>query len=216
VKYNFLLLAHEYLPIFEKPKSGVTLRVEDEGVAYSALVPTLERPRLKRKLEEIETTTVWVLPEKDFEKRLNKNVIERYSNGDGYSTITFVSHSESDACFTKDNKGLLFIKSSFLVNNPSLAEVECYLQKIKEIVTYELSRVADGGFVVIQTQDVRINGYVEPLAKRMVDAIISASLWLKEIVVVTQEKGKLDNIVFGNEGCLRITHQYLLIYKKVC
>jgi len=216
VKYNFLLLAHEYLPIFEKPKSIVDSRVEEENVAYSVLVPILERPHVKRKLDALETTTVWVLPEKDFEKCLNKNVIERYSNDGGYSTITFTSHSESDACLTKDKKGLLFIKAPFLADNPSWAEVECYLQKMKQIVTYELPKVADGGFVVIQTQDVRIDGYMEPLAKRMVDAIISASLWLKEIVVITQEKGKLDNIAFGNEGCLRITHQYLLIYKKVC
>jgi len=215
VKYNFLLLAHEYLPIFEKPKSLTPLSVGESLADYAWIVPTLARPTLKKKLDEFETTTVWVLPEKDFEARLNKNVIDRYSNGAGYSTITFVSHSESDTCLTKDKKGLLFIKSPFLSSNPSRAEVECYLRRTKEIITYELPRVTAGGFVVIQTQDVRIDGYVEPLAKRMIDAITSGSLWLKEIVVVAQEKSKLDNVVSDDDGYLRITHQYLLIYKKV-
>lgn len=215
VKYNFLLLAHEYLLIFEKPESLTSLSVGESLADYAWITPTLARPTLKRKLDEFETTTVWVLPEKDFEARLNKNVIDRYSNGAGYSTITFVSHSESDTCLTKDKKGLLFIKSPFLASNPSRAEVECYLQKTKEIIAYELPRVTADGFVVIQTQDVRIDGYVEPLAKRMVDAITSGSLWLKEVVVVAQEKSKSHNVVSDNEGYLRITHQYLLIYKRV-
>jgi len=215
IKHNFLLLAHEYLPIFEKPKSLTPLSVGESLADYAWIVPTLARPTLKKKLDEFETTTVWVLPEKDFEARLNKNVIDRYSNGAGYSTITFVSHSESDTCLTKDKKGLLFIKSPFLASNPSRAGVDCYLQKTKEIVAYELPRVSTGGFVVIQTQDVRIGEYVEPMAKRVVDAITSGSLWLKEIVVVVQEKSKLDNVVSDNDRYLRITHQYLLIYKKV-
>jgi DNA modification methylase len=215
IKHNFLLLAHEYLPIFEKTESLIPLSVGESLADYAWIAPTLAKPTLKRKLDEFETTTVWVLPEKDFEARLNKNVIDRYSNGAQYSTITFVSHSESDTRLTKDKKGLLFIKSPFLASNPSRAEVECYLQKAKEIITYELPRVTAGGFVVIQTQDVRIGGYVEPLAKRMIDAITSGGLWLKEIVVVAREKGKLDNVVSDDGGYLRITHQYLLIYKKV-
>ena len=85
LKYNFLLLAHEYLPIFEKPESSVPSSVAERSVDYGLVVPILERPPLRRKLDELETTTVWVLPEKDFEARLNKNVIDRYSNGAGYS-----------------------------------------------------------------------------------------------------------------------------------
>ena len=60
-----------------------------------------------------------------------------------------------------------------------------------------------------------MDGYVEPLAKRVVDAIVSDSLWLREIVVVTQEKSKLDDVASGKDEYLRIAHQYLLIYKKV-
>jgi len=219
LKYNFLLLAHEYLPIFEKPESSVPSSVAERSVDYGLVVPILERPPLRRKLDELETTTVWVLPEKDFEARLNKNVIDRYSNGAGYSTITFISHSESDTYLTdkvKNKKGLLFIKSPFLASVPSRSDIECYLQRLKEIIAREVYNITHSGFIVIQTQDVRIDRYIEPLAKRMVYAIISGGLWLKEIVVVAQEKSKLDNVVSDNDGYLRITHQYLLIYKKVC
>jgi DNA modification methylase len=213
IKHNFLLLAHEYLPIFEKPESLTPLSVGESLADYAWIVPTLARPTLKKKLDEFETTTVWVLPEKDFEARLNKNVIDRYSNGAGYSTITFVSHSESDTCLTKDKKGLLFIKSPFLASNPSRAEVECYLQKTKEIITYELPRVTAGGFVVIQTQDVRIDGYVEPLAKRIVDSLSCDGLWLKEVVVVISNA--LTPEAEASRDYLRIVHQYLLVYSKI-
>ncbi|GAG14745.1 unnamed protein product, partial [marine sediment metagenome] len=123
VKYNFLLLAHEYLPVFEKPRMVESLAVKDKGSDYGALTLTLEEPKIKRRLDELEATTVWSFPDKDFEERLNKNVIKRYSDGEGYFTITFASHSESDTYLAengeKDRKGLLFIKSPFLVNNPT-------------------------------------------------------------------------------------------------
>lgn len=215
-KYNFLLLAHEYLPIFEKPKSPVPLGVGEEVADYGLLFPTLEKPVIKRKLDEFETTTVWILPEKDFEKRLNKNVIDRYSNGKGYSTISFVSHSKNETDITlgegQKGKGLLFIKSPFLANHPSYANIEFYLQKTKEFVNRELPTIREGGFVVIQTQDVRIGEYVEPLAKRMIDMLVSDNLSLKEIIVVTQQNQN-PKLQATNEY-LKINHQYLLVYEK--
>jgi len=216
IKYNFLLLGHEYLPIFEKPESPVASSLRERGLDYSSVIPILEKPPLKRKLDQLETTTVWILPEKDFEKRLNKNVIDRYSKGSGYSTITFTSGSENDICVTenreKNKKGLLFIKSPFLTNNCSHSNIKFYLEKAKEIISRDLPKIIDGGFIVIQTQDVRIDKYIEPLAKRLIDILRLDDLWLKEIVVVTNEKQNLE-VQTGSEY-LKINHQYLLVYEK--
>ena len=214
IKYNFLLLAHEYLPIFEKPKSLTPSSVGESLADFAWIVPAAAGPTLKKKLDAFETTTVWVLPAKDFEARLNKNVIDRYSNGEGYLTVTFTSNSENDYRFidkVKSKKGLLFIKSPFLASDPSQAEVECYLQKAKEIITYELPRVTAGGFVVIQTQDIRINGYAEPLAKRVVDSLSYDALWLKEVVVVTNDA--LIAEPKSSRDYLGIIHQYILVYE---
>ncbi|MFW6117956.1 MAG: DNA methyltransferase [Chloroflexota bacterium] len=216
-KYNFLLLAHEYLPIFEKPEPPVPLAVKEEVADYGLLFPALEKPVVKRKLDEFETTTVWILPEKDFEKRLNKNVIDRYSNGKGHSTIPFVAHSKNETDITlgegQKGRGLLFIKSPFLADNPSYSNIEFYLQKTKEFVNRELPTLSEGGFVVIQTQDVRIGEYVEPLAKRIVDILVIDDLLLKEIVIVTQQNQNSKPQAAGAH--LKISHQYLLVYKKV-
>ncbi|OIP75826.1 MAG: hypothetical protein AUK06_01145 [Parcubacteria group bacterium CG2_30_36_18] len=217
IKYNFLLLAHEYLPIFEKPKPPTSLSIREKGIEYGLTVPIIEKPPLKRKLDGLETTTVWIFPEEDFEKYLNKNVIDRYLNRGGYSTITFVSHFKNEMKFTERNtqkgKELLFIKSPFLSNNPSRSNVEYYLKKIKEIVNRELPNISRGGFLAIQTQDVRIDGYIEPLAGKIINLIMSDNLYLKEIIVVTKEKQNLINQTI--KDYFKIAHQYLLIYEVV-
>jgi DNA modification methylase len=216
IKYNFLLLAHEYLPIFEKPEKPLPLGVQETEIDYSTVIPILKKPPLKRRLDELETTTVWLFPEKDFDKYFNKNVINRYSNGGGYSTITFISHLNSEMEFTessiKKGRELLFIKSPFLRNYPTYSDIDLYLRGIKEIVNREIPKIKKGGFLAIQTQDVRIDGYVEPLTKRLVDMLTIDSLWLKEIVVVTKEKQDLE-IQIQSEY-LKIFHQYLLVYEK--
>ncbi|NWF77648.1 MAG: hypothetical protein HXY36_03535 [Chloroflexi bacterium] len=217
-KYNFLLLAHEYLPIFEKPEFLVPSAVREEVADYSLFFPALERPVIKKKLDEFETTTVWILPEKDFEKCLNKNVVDRYSNRKGYSTISFVSHSKNETDITfgerQRGRGLLFIKSPFLADNPSRLDIEFYLQKAKEIIDQELPAISQDGFIVIQTQDVRIGEYVEPLAKRVVDMLAPDNLALKEIVVVTQQNQNPALRATGEH--LKINHQYLLVYENGC
>lgn len=215
IKYNFLLLAHEYLPIFEKPESSETSQVNETIATYGTITPTLVKPELKRKLEQLETTTVWVLPKKDFEKQLNKNVIERYSNHSGYSVIFLNSSTKGKTGFevskSQEEKELLFIKSPFLNNDSSHSQIELCLSKIKEIIHQNLSEIAGAKFVVIQTKDVRVNGYIEPMAKRMVDLLKINSLQLKEIILVTRENQKIENQ--SSDNYLKINHQYLLVYE---
>lgn len=215
VKYNFLLLAHEYLPIFEKPKTLVPLNVKEKEIGYDSVAPTLERLPVKRKLDKLETTTVWILPKQDFEERLNKNVIDRYSKGDGYLTITFVSHNRKTPKFIKRKKQaankLLFIKSPFLNNRHSFSAIEYYLREIKDILEHNLANISKDGFLVVQTQDVRIDGYIVPLAKKVIDVLTHDNLWLKEIVVVIQE-GVNSHIQNPGEY-LKIIHKYLLVYE---
>jgi len=215
IKYNFLLLAHEYLPIFEKPVTPtLPFTVKEQISSYGKVVPALEKPRLK-KIDQLETTTVWIFPEKDFEKNLNKNVIDRYSEGKGYSTITF-TYSKNQGTLTQKegqkDKQLLFVKSPFLSNNPSHADIKNYLKELKKIVEQDLPYINKGGFLVIQTRDVRIDGYIEPVAKRIVDIFTLDNLWLKEIVIVTKEA---DSNTQNSRDDLEIIHQYLLIYEII-
>jgi len=217
IKYNFLLLAHEYLPIFEKPSKRAQFTVEEKTLDYYGLVgPNLATPPIKPKLDELETTTVWLLPRNEFEQYLNKNVIERYSKGEEHLTISFTSQHGSYPIVTEEeqaNKELLFIKSPFLKNNPSLGSIEFYLQELTKVINRELYSVNKGGFIVVHTQDVRVNGYVEPVAKRIIEAVKLDALWLKEIVIVTQREENLEGHALKDD--LEISHQYLLVYEVI-
>lgn len=216
IKFNFLLLAHEYLPIFEKPIKDITV-VKEQLAPYGLMQPLLMRPIVKRRLEEFETTTVWIFPEDGFEKLLNKNVIERYRDGELYKTISLVSGSEkltepSHLHLRKKIK-LLFIKSPCLNSkNISISDVSIYLKQLKEIITKEILFIKEEGYCVIQTRDVRIGDYIEPFAKYIVDSAEPPGFSLKEIVVITIENHK-DRYT-KNSSSLQIAHQYLLVYKK--
>lgn len=217
IRYNFLLLAHEYLPIFEKPKIPSSVSVKEKRADYGVITPTSEEPPLKRKIDLLETTTVWILQEKDFEEHLNKNVIDRYSNGSRNSTVTFVFQSKKGEYSNKNRGGkssrLLFIKSPILGSNLSGTDLEYYLEGIKDVMNQELPYIKKGGFFVIQTQDVRIGEYLEPLGKRIVDLIAPDNLWLKEIVIVTQEEQTSKDQIQSDH--LKMTHQYLVVYEKI-
>jgi len=215
VKYNFLLLAHEYLPIFEKPKIDAPPIIKETTANYNFAFPVKEKVKLKkRRLDKLETTTVWIFPNNEFEKLLDQNIIDRYSDKKNYSVITFLSENNSEANNDrkKSNKvELLFIKSPAVSFNSSL-DSEYYLDGIKNIINEELPNLNTGGFLVIQTHDTRINGYIEPLAKRLIDKISDDNLWLKEIIIVIKEN-EHDNIESTSDD-LSIKHQYLIIYEK--
>jgi DNA modification methylase len=216
IKYNFLLLAHEYLLVFTKPsKSKNYLKVSE--VNNNIKIITEKYKNLAGKLEKPETTTVWILPANDFEDRLNGNVINRYSKGDKYEIISFFPYYKNSEFFIRDKnqKGykLLFIKFPFLSNNVSFSNIEYYLKEIKEFVSKEIINIIKDGFLVIQTKDIRIGKYIEPFAKRMVDLLTFDNIWLKEIIVVVRDK---ENSETNNKSkYLRIIHHYLLVFKKV-
>lgn len=87
------------------------------------------------------------------------------------------------------------------------------MNELKGTVQQKSSEINRGGFLAIQTRDVRLNGYIEPLGKRIVDLLTFDNLWLKEIIVVTPEKQTINREAKSRE--LKIAHQYLLIYEVI-
>ncbi len=74
VKHNFLLLAHEYLPIFEKPVSGMV--PEANAVIPSPVAVRIQPPA--KSVASPETTTVWVFPPEELEGLTSANIAQRY------------------------------------------------------------------------------------------------------------------------------------------
>jgi len=216
IKYNFLLLAHEYLPVFEKPKQNTKLSPDRN---CKKLFPCLTIPKTEEKIKSIETTTVWIFPLKDFEKYLNKNVISRYSLKKNYLTYNFSEQFNENSKLSEKKKiDLLYIK--FPKTKRESIDIEGYEKDIKKLIDKEIDHVELEGFIVIQARDLRMeNGYIIPLAKRVQDLIKDKRLWLKEIIIATIEKSNKVSIEksldkFDNEY-LSIHHCYLLVYEKV-
>ncbi|MBA7559617.1 Release factor glutamine methyltransferase [subsurface metagenome] len=218
IKYNFLLLAHEYLPVFEKPKQKPITKSLING-NYRNLFPYLTIPKIKEKISSIETTTVWLLPSKDFEKYLNKNVISRYSPHNNYLTYNFSEQfNEGSKLPEKKKINLLYLK--FPTGRKEPIDINEYGRDVKKLIDKEIDHVEPKGFIVIQARDLRTqDGYITPLAKSLQDLIKDDRLWLKEIIVATIEK---SNVANNNKSVdkldneyLSIHHCYLLVYEKV-
>lgn len=212
IKFNFLLLGHEYLPIFEKPVRHIT-EVREGFAGYGLLKSHSAKPLLEKKLAELETTTVWIFPEDNLERLLNKNIIDRYSGAEGYKLIDIGSDSRKTLPTSPKRKDLLFIKSSFLDGKErSNQDIVLYVEYLKNLLQNELPSINSGGYYIIQAKDIRVGKHIETLAKRIVDSIAFPEFVLKEIVVVTAEnqKDKQKDKVSD----LHISHQYLLVYKK--
>jgi len=214
IKYNFLLLAHEYLAIFEKPKQISKIESSDKN-NNEKLFSFLTKPKTTEENVSIETTTVWLFPANNFEKHLNKNVISRYSPKSNYSTYHFSGQINENSKLPENQKiDLLYIK--FPIKQKESIDINNYEKNIQKIIDEQIDYIENNGFVIIQVKDLRDqNGYIIPLAKKLKDLIQSNNrLWLKEIIVATIEKNDVDLKKLNNVN-LAIHHCYLLVYEKV-
>lgn len=207
IKYNFLLLAHEYLPIFEKPAISQNIVSEHEA-EYRQYGIMNVKSKFKKTLKELETTTVWIFPEEDFEGALNRNIIERYSKDGNYTMITFIPSPQQ---FKFKDASLIFIKSPYL-ENLSPSDIKQYIDQLRNFLEGSLTETKRSRFLIIQTQDIRIHGCIEPIAKRIIDELENKYLWLKEIVIVTKQK---PHLLQNKSEFLEIAHQYLLVYEVI-
>jgi len=215
IKYNFLLLAHEYLPIFEKPLASENPIVHDDRTTYSTFNIKIENFRGRKKLENLETTSVWILPENDIETYIKRNVIDRYAKEENFVIVSFDNTSIKEKSLSinniSKNLGLLYIKSVFDVLREENLDISVFIKKLKEFVEDNLKNLIPHSYVIIQTKDLRMNGFIEPLAKKIIDALIFEHVALKEIIIVTPEKSKSKIERLAQD--LEIIHQYLLVYK---
>jgi DNA modification methylase len=218
IKNNFLLLAHEYLPVFEKPVSrSRTTRISEQVIP---LTIKKKRSYPQRKVQALETTTVWIFPEEQRQSLLFRNLIQRYA-GEGKFSIFEVSGEKKDKepetiRQIKGKYKLILIKSRALNDNHT-PHPEEYLLAIEDGVYRARSRLTDDGYLAIDTRDVRLNGRIIPFGKLLVDKIKEDDLWLKEIIVVTtedNEKGTSSELNISEKPCLDIVHSYLLVYEK--
>ncbi|MEO0080017.1 MAG: DNA methyltransferase [candidate division WOR-3 bacterium] len=209
VQHNFLLLAHEYLPIFERPEEPA---VRDAVYSLASPIPVnilLRRERLThRALPEPETTTVWLFPVERMHALTVQNVLKRYCEA-GCVAVT-LNESKGTALIWPVGKSL-YVRMLFPEEGQGPASIPPLLQQLRDAVTAVLDRQSPGTFLVVQTKDVRCNGYLEPVAVKLEEMLSLPRLWLKEIVIVAPAGNSSAETV--SSGHLDIIHEYLLVYE---
>ncbi len=210
--YNFLLLAHEYLPVFEKSEDSLCHPIDYKS-EENDLILLKEEPAFIE-LDNLETTTVWILPSEQFEDQLDSNVIKRYCKDGEYLTLRF-SLKDKNLTETISQKektyDLLYLKSFLSKEDIDLLSIEKFKEKLKDIS--DSISVKKNGYLAINLEDVRINGYIIPLALEVIETLEeSNNLRLKEIIIATTENQRENN---KDGKYLKITHRYLLIYEII-
>lgn len=208
IRYNFLLLAHEYLPVFEKP-------ARPKGLAEArqlSLLSTLEfepvRPHERVayvESERLETTSVWVFPLAKMETETRRNLVGRFGAKDGH---TLEVRSGQDISPNPDARyDLVYIHSDDITTNPR----ECLNMLAKTVADAQMHLKREG-FCAVETRDFREDGNFVPMGLMVFERLQQSGLELREIVVVTsQENLPLEP---APEGYLAIAHRYLFIYRK--
>ncbi|MGQ9458554.1 MAG: TRM11 family SAM-dependent methyltransferase [Anaerolineae bacterium] len=208
-KYNFLLLAHEYLPIFEKPAAS---RVSERRSLWQYTLPYhAEEVRAEpSKQEDLETTTVWIFPRHQLEGELRRNLVLRFGAPDRpFVEVSFGEGGTVEMSARSYDRPLLAYVSP--PRNVRDAETAAgYQAALRKIGQQAGERLPPWSFLVIDTQDVRTKGVLWPLGLLGWEALSSLeSLALKEIVIVTPEESPPEQ----PGEYLQIVHRYLLVYR---
>jgi len=209
IEYNFLLLAHEYLPIFEKPQDNFVLEhgsFYKRKLSYCCNVSSV----MEFEKEKMETTTVWVLPQEKLDQEIKRNLITRFALSDtGYMEYAFDKSKDNNFEDKQSNQSsLIYIrKPNNLLNERAVARYRLTIGRIAEKAS---SLLPSKGYFVIETKDFRTEECLWPMGFLLWEDLSGRDdFTIKEIVVVPEEKLSLTK-----DNHLQINHRYLLIFAK--
>lgn len=211
IKFNFLLLAHEYLPVFEKPSVPAVAETRP-----SWRVPLSQRAVIERiqqiEREKLETTTVWLLPPDRVDAEIRRNVLARFAT-QGASIAEIQLDGESKEIDTAALSSCHVVLVRFPKESRSWREqdVSRYVGTLTRLADSATAALPRDSALVVETQDVRVNGYTQPLALLAYEALKEhRTLRLREIVVVVPEGLERK----PSDNGLTIVQSYLLVFAR--
>ncbi len=193
IRYNFLLLAHEYLIVFKKQKNRNN-NYFNVNETFSTNKALKEIGQVIKKDIDLESKTVWIFNKKNWAENAISNLILRYADKN------YLIYNDSSNCFdTAKNKRFNLI----------ILQNENEILKNLNIFNDSLS---ENGILAIICEDIRLeNGLIYSPAIEIEKFLRNIDIFkIKEIILIALE----DNISFKEEKFLEINHKYILIYKK--
>lgn len=209
IEYNFLLLAHEYLPIFEKPKK--VKKLFSKAYERNALPYKVSSRRARKiKSDGIETTTVWIFPEGESERKIEYNLSERFVvEGKKIYRLNINKEGKGISDKTGIKPELIYVfQDDFVEDARSLNKFRATLIKA---VSRIVKNLQSSKYLIINVKDIRGSKYVYPSALLVLNDLRDFDfLRLKEIIVVTSNH---DNDRSIKDDNLFINHRYLLVFE---
>lgn len=210
VKHNFLLLAHEYLPVFRKPHRGGRARAESAAARPLPVEPVVKAlpPADDRKLE---ATTVWLLPGDDLHGEVVRNLTARYARRQpAYLSFPLRKVPEPPV-------GALKAPSLAYIEAPPTLEgraaISGYCRTLSAVARKAARILGDGGTLAVEARDLRIGRQLWPLGFLAWETLSrEPGIVLREIVVLAPQDASPAGPLSAAGGPLRIAHSHLLIY----
>ncbi len=208
IKYNFLLLAQEYLPVFIKPASGKCSTNEATQTHQQQVSLIKSSPKTPPPPPTMETKTTWVFTSETKQNLTESNILNRYG-GDGSILLIDISSPNSKSLYSSLDGpyDLILIKSSVL-DESSQDVLSAYLEKLTTLLSNIHKQIKPNGHLVIITRDVRIGSYLRPIAIDIFSAP-NPILKIKEIVIIAESDPPPKRDEF-----LQQVHEYAIIYRK--
>lgn len=228
VQHNFLLLAHEYLPIFEKvlPMDEVALcrreawcsETPPDGIeSATSILPA--QGRVGQILAErgpdlaqngFETTTVWLLPPEQLSDRVLWNLIYRFGvPGTNFAEI-IPGEGTQGYRLPQGHLSLVYLRSPKRLEEEG--DVQRYRRFAGRVARQALALLPKGGTLAVETQDVRLGSTLWPMGMLLWEEISGQQEYVsKEIVII------VPNTSFSqrDDSFLEIVHHYLLIFTRM-
>ncbi len=206
VQHNFLLLAHEYLPIFEKPLSAC---VSEQLSFWTYAMPFQQTTKL---VPAMETATVWIFPPERLEDEVRRNLLRRFATpGRNFVEILLDGKQFSKQLESVSNAYLVYVAPPNAIRDAY--DIAAYRTAIKDIAHCVAQTLPAGGHLVLDTRDIRHDDSLWPMGLLLWEDLRERkALSIREIVVVVPENSAARQA--NAHEFLEITHRYLLVYTK--
>lgn len=204
IRYNFLLLAHEFLPVFEKPAKPRAVAVSKQIGWPTGFETThkVEDDIERVENEQLETTSVWIFPAQKMQAEIRRNLLGRFVKAG--EPILEVELGEVGVRANAAQYPLVYLRCQ----SHSPTSLDLLDKAVQEAAIHTMQ----DGFCVVETCDARIEGNLVPMGLLAFERLGKSGLELREIVIVTSKENR--PIVPQLEGYLGIAHKYLLVYRK--
>ncbi|MDI6816749.1 MAG: DNA methyltransferase [Actinomycetota bacterium] len=211
VEHNFLLLAHEYLPVFEKPASRCS-KQQSLNVKRRLKHMTNQQRAIIPRIDKVEATTVWVLPQERLDVEITRNVLNRFARPDtDFIEYSFNTDKTTQQLEAAGPVSLVYVNSpNYLEDKQAVAQYRLTVDYLMDVSSRQLK---PHGYFIVEARDLRIADQLYPMGLLLWDDLSRRDDFaIKEIIVIAPDEISTQD----SADCLQIAHRYLLVFVKRC